>query len=182
MFDILVNSQNAAAVYEKWIQSISSELIDKSIQSYSGINLDNPKQRDSILFPLLRFNMHVIDFWLSNVVFPHEMKIFEYKLMCTAWDLCSEHLNHHLTGFSGTNDTKNILPLTCKQNDLPELEKTNENMRKVLLQSENQAYESLLANVSAKQIIANLVERKIPVLLDSGAIMLELNNKEVAKV
>lgn len=180
VFNILENMQNAVAIYEKWIQSISSQLIDASIQSYTGVNLDDSNQRDSLLFPLLRHNMHVIDFWLSNVVFPHEMKVFENKLICTAWDLCSDHCKKTLTGFSGTNDTKNILPLPIAQNDLEKLENTNEKMREVLLQPENQSYEGLTANISAKETLQRLTKRNIPVLLDAGALMLELNNKEAA--
>ena len=88
VFSILENAPDAMAIYEKWIQSIHKKLIDPSIRTYSGVNLDDPKQRDELLFPLFRYNMHVIDFWLSNVVFSHELKIFEKKLMCTAWDLC----------------------------------------------------------------------------------------------
>lgn len=143
------------------------------------MNLDDSDQRDGQLFPLLRFNMDVIDFWLSNVVFPHELKIFEKKLMCTAWDLCSDHFNHRVTGFSGTNDTKNILPLSIEQKDLKELENTNQEMRKILLNEKNYVYEKP-GNMSGKQILEKLAELKIPVLLDSGALMLELNNQQVA--
>lgn len=82
--------------------------------------------------------------------------------MCTAWDLCSEHMNNTVSGFSGTNDTKNILPLTIAQNDLPELEETNENVRKTLLRHENQAYKSLEPNVSGKTILKMLKEEGIP--------------------
>lgn len=180
VFNILENMQNAVAIYEKWIESISSKLIDSSFQSYTGVNLDDTNQRDNLLFPLLRHNMHVIDFWLSNVVFPHEMKIFDKKLVCTAWDLCSDHYEHLVTGFSGTNDTKNILPLPIAQNDLKELENTNENMREVLLLPENQSYVGLPANISGKQILERLTDQNIPVLLDCAALMLELNNQQVA--
>lgn len=167
-------------IYENWIQSISPELIDISIKSYSAVNLDDAYQRDNLLFPLLRFNMHVIDFWLSKVVFSHEAKCFEKKLMCTAWDLCSDQYIHRVTGFSGTNDTKNVLPMTVAQNDLDKLENTNEEMQKILLQQENQSYERLTANVSGKEILTRLSNSGIRVLLDSGALMLELTNEEVA--
>lgn len=179
VFDILDNTPDAASTYEKWIHKIHPDFIDESIKTYSGVNLDDRHQRDDLLFPLFRFNMHVIDFY-CNMIFSQELKIFEKKLMCTAWDLCSEQYTHQVTGFSGTNDTKNILPLTMGQNDLQELEKTNENMRNVLLHSRNGPYKNLPANVSGTQILIELVKLNIPVLLDSGALMLELNNKQVA--
>lgn len=174
-------SQDSTGIYQKWVESVSPELIDVSIRSYTGVNLSDPQQRDEKLFPVYRFNMHVIDYFLSKVVFPREAKTFEKKLMCTAWDLCSDHMQHPVTGFSGTNDTKNILPLPIAQNDLPELESTNEEVRQTLLRPENQEYVNLPENVSGKEIIERLVDHEIPVLLDSGALMLELNNLEVAK-
>lgn len=88
LFDVLKNKQNPASYYAKWIQSVPRKLLNKSILHYTGINLDNPNQRDEVLFPLLRFNMHVIDFWLESVVYPYEAKIFEKKLINTTWDLC----------------------------------------------------------------------------------------------
>lgn len=78
---MLENEEGSSVIYEKWIQSIAPELKDSSIVSYSGVNLDDTNQRDSLLFPLLRYNMHVIDFWLSNVVFQHEAKTFEQKVL-----------------------------------------------------------------------------------------------------
>lgn len=176
VFEILENMSDAASTYEKWIEKIP--FIDPSIQTYGGVNLDDIRQRDELLFPLFRFNMHVIDFY-CNMVFSQELKIFDKKLMCSAWDLVSDHYTHKVTGFSGTNDTKNILPLTIGQNDLEELEQTNANMRQVLLHPRNTPYKNLPANVSGKQILMELVQLNIPVLLDSGALMLELNNKEV---
>lgn len=181
VFDILENTSDAPPIYEKWIRSIPAQLIDSSVKSYTGVNLDDPYQRDVILFPLLRFNMHAIDFWLSNVVFPHEMKIFDNKLTCTAWDLCSDHFEHLVTGFSGTNDTKNMLPLPIAQNDLAKLQKTNDEMREVLVQPENQSYQRLPANISGIEILKRLTQREIPVLLDCGALILELDNKQVAE-
>lgn len=147
----------------------------------SAINLDDPNQRDS-LFTLFRRNMNVIDFFLSNIVYPYEAKVFEQKLMCSTWDLCSDQLKC-VTGFSGTNDTKDILPLPIVQNDLQELENTNEEMRTILVSiqdAENRSYEKLPSNVSGMYIVKKMAERKIPVLLDSGALMLELTNKQVA--
>lgn len=178
VFSILDNIQEKSAIYGKWIGSIPKELINPSIESYGGVNLEDPNQRAE-LFQLLHKNMHVIDFYVLKVV-SHELKAFEKKLMCTAWDLCSHQLKHKVTGFSGTNDTKNILPMPVAQNDLEELEQTNEQMRQTLLQPRNQPYKRLSPNVSSMEILKELVSHKIPVLLDSGALMLELNNKQVA--
>lgn len=181
VFEILKRNQNAAEIYEKWMNNVPAELTELSIKAYSGVNLSDLNQRDHQLFPLLRFNMYVIDYWLSTDVYPREAKTFEKKLTCTAWDLCNEDMKHVITGFSGTNDTKNILPLPIVQNDLQELEKTNENVHQILLQEEVKTYEKLPANISGKEILKRLVQECIPVLLDSGALILELSNVEVAE-
>ena len=65
----------------------------------------------------------VIDFWLDEVVFPVEAKCFPQKIASTAWDLCSDH--GITTGFSGTDDTRLLLPLTIEQKNLPGLACTN---------------------------------------------------------
>lgn len=89
-FRILAKTQNSSATYEKWVTNIAPELIDPSIETYKGINLSDTVQREDILFPLFRFNMDFIDFFLSNAVFPREAKSFEKKLICTSWDLCRQ--------------------------------------------------------------------------------------------
>lgn len=179
-FDILSKLSNSDEKYKEWISNMSIHRIHKSISAYSGVNLSDATQR-TILFTLLRYNMNVIDFWLANVVFPREAKLFDMKMMCTAWDLCSEEMINVVTGFSGTNDTKLLLPKPICQNDLEELEDTNENVRKTIIQEENDNYVHLESNISGLEILKKLVENRIPVLLDSGALMLELNNEQVAQ-
>lgn len=173
-------SRNAIEIYREWIKPVPSESVDPSIKSYKQINLLDSQQR-IILFRLLKRNMYVIDYWLSNVVFPREAKVFDRKLMCTPWDLCTEHLKFTVTGFSGTNDSQNVLPMPIEQNDLEELEETNEKVRQNLMREENDHYQKLPPNIKGIEILEKLNEFKIPVLLDAGALMLELENAEVAR-
>lgn len=179
-FETLSKFSNSDDKYKEWIADIPSHRVDKSIRTYSGINLSDSNQR-LLLFTLLRYNMNVIDFWLSNVVFPREAKQFNGKMMCTAWDLCSEDNKNVVTGFSGTNDTKLLLPEPICQNDLDELEDTNENVRKTIIKVDNDNYAHLESNISGLEILEKLAVNRIPVLLDAGALMLELNNEQVAE-
>ncbi|XP_037034763.1 uncharacterized protein LOC119073424 [Bradysia coprophila] len=179
-FDTLTKLSNGDEKYKEWISCMPAQRVHKSVRNYGGVNLSDATQR-TMLFTLLRYNMNVIDFWLANTVFPREAKIFDMKMMCTAWDLCSEESSNVVTGFSGTNDTKLLLPKPICQNDLKELEDTNENVRKTIVLEENDNYEHLQSNISGLDILKKLVENRIPVLLDSGALMLELNNEQVAK-
>lgn len=173
-------SENASETYDEWIRLVPPRILHESIKSYSGVNLSDARQRTEYLFPVLRRNMYVIDYWLSNKVFPHEAKMFDAKLMCSAWDLCSHYLVHPVTGFSGTNDTRALLPLPIKQSDLRELEKTNESVRQTLMRAENDRYQALESNITGMAILQRLKANEIPVLIDAGALMLELNNKQVA--
>lgn len=180
-FLFLDRSEDPNVIYKDWIREVPAELVPDAIKEYTGVNLSDAKQRIEHLFPILRRNMYVIDYWLSHVVFPREAKLFDEKLMCTVWDLCNEQLQHKVTGFSGTNDTKVLLPLPIVQNDLPELVATNENNRKTLMRAENNNYKNLAANISGMEILVELNNVGIPVLLDAGALMLELNNEQVAR-
>ena len=41
------------------------------------------------VYPFLRYNTSVIDFWLANIVLPVETKQFPENLKATAWHLAS---------------------------------------------------------------------------------------------
>ena len=74
----------------------------------------------------------MVDFWLDEVVFPVEAKCFPQKIASTAWDLCTS--DHVTTGFSGTDDTRLLLPLSIQQINLPSLACTNGIVLRNLLQ------------------------------------------------
>lgn len=61
------------------IAKVPLDLKDDSIKAYPGVNLFDSNQRDQ-LFRVLRRNMYVIDYWLSEV-FKHEAKVFAHRLM-----------------------------------------------------------------------------------------------------
>jgi hypothetical protein len=175
-------------VYASLLKTIPDNKIHPSVKSYTGINLDNYYQRTKHLFPMLKKAKIVIDFWLSTFVFPKESKQFPGKMTCTAWDLSSQ--NHRLltTRFSGTNDSSQLLPSTIQQNDLDELQDTNRKLEEVLSQEENDSYLALPPQgklsstmTMSEHIIKSLVNNNIKVLLDCGAVMLEMNNEQVAR-
>ena len=88
-----------------------------------------------------------------------------------------------MTGFSGTNDSKILLPLTARYYEIPELTGTNGNLIANLLLRENNRYKSLLPESSAKGILdlISSTDKSIKLLLDVGALMLELSNDQVIK-
>jgi hypothetical protein len=124
--------------------------------------------------------MAVVDYWLNHCVYPRESRVFAYKMVASPWDLCSDIAVRPVTGFSGTNETADLLPAHISQNDLDELKNTNEMVRRNILKEENNNYEALPVGATGRSILKKLVEKKIPLLIDVGALILELTNQQVA--
>ncbi|CAF1598266.1 unnamed protein product [Adineta ricciae] len=126
--------------------------------------------------------MLVINYFLNYFVFPREAKQFPHKLVSSAWDLSSSARSKIITGFSGTNDTQLLLPIHIRQDDLPELQKTDAIVVNNLLKAENEYYQSLAINASTDVILNQLVthQLKINVILDVGALFIDGSNKEIA--
>jgi hypothetical protein len=92
---------------------------------------------------------------------------------------------HPTTGFSGTNDSRKVLPLSVEHLDLPEQKHTNALVLEYLLQPENTV--KLMpprdASGSDAERLLTLVKdmKSVRVILDVGAQILELSNLEVAQ-
>lgn len=89
---------------------------------------------------------------------------------------------HPTTGFSGTNDSKYMLPTPIKQCELPEQLSTNAEVLACLLQEENKydtEYAPQTETLDAATLLEIAVKMDPPVrvLLDVGAQLLEDNEK-----
>ena len=181
--DILRNSSDPDAEYAVWAAA-AGDAMPVSLRCIGGLNLADSAQRRT-LFPLLQFNHAVIEYWLAHAVFPTESKQFNSKLSASAWDLVSQYASPMTTGFSGTNDSKLLLPLSIRQNDLPALLGTNGHVLASLLKSENSGYAALHANCSGEQLLEQICAVDVnplpKVLLDVGALIVEYSNAQVAQ-
>lgn len=106
-------------------------------------------------------------------------------LIMTSQEIAREK-NHPTTGFSGTNDSKYMLPTPIKQCDLPEQLSTNAEVLACLLQPENSydtEYTPQLEKFDAAALLDIAVNMVPPVrvLLDVGAQLLEDNEKIAAR-
>ncbi|CAE7249099.1 unnamed protein product [Symbiodinium natans] len=175
-------SEEAASIYERWTNEMK-EHMPEDLRKWSGVNLDNRQMILQRLYPLLRRHTGVVDFWLDEIVFPVEAKCFPQKITSTAWDLCTP--DHVTTGFSGTDDTRLLLPLSIQQINLPSLACTNGIVLRNLLQKDNNEYttlrpeehpngQSLLSQICRKD------RKPIDVLLDAGAWVTDMSNEELA--
>jgi hypothetical protein len=182
-FTLLHKQDNPPLEYERWTRN--NDLIPEQLRRLSGVNTKDPQQYHDYLFPLFHRNHAVVDFFLSEVVFPKEAKEFPEKLATSGWDLV-EKKRHFTTGFSGTNDGRYLLPTSIIQADPVNQLSTNAMVPTYLLQSENDYY--LLSHQDGKLPTASsflrlLVQQtpEIRVLLDVGAQMLELQNADLAR-
>ncbi|KAH9038807.1 hypothetical protein EDB85DRAFT_392096 [Lactarius pseudohatsudake] len=183
-FDLLAKLDNPDMEYDEWVEF--GEGIPTSLRQVNGVNTKDETQVDEHLFPLFSRNTRVIDFYLSQVVFPRAAKEFPSKLSTSAWDLVEDKSNV-TTGFSGTNDNRYLLPTSITQEDPVSQLSTNALVLQYLLQPENNHYECTEGvngeRESAEAFLRRLVrqEPEIRVLLDVGAQMLELQNEELAR-
>ena len=188
VFKRLDNCSYKHAEYERWIDAIGIDKVPKSLRSLNGVNLDDIEQKET-LYSLLCYSMNVVNFWLSRAVFPRESKQFPHKISMSAWDLClsknkfDSGADKPTTGFSGTNESQLLLPLTIKQRDLPQILGTNAMVLSNLLRSVNNSYYHFgpCADTLDEDILNKAVETGARVLLDVGALMLQMDNKKVAQ-
>ncbi|RYC61027.1 hypothetical protein CHU98_g5182 [Xylaria longipes] len=180
----LMESDQASIEYDAWIKD--SRHMPTSFRQLEGINLKDRPQCINDVFPHLKYGKSVIDYFLGHIVFPKEVKEFPYKLSASGWDI-GKRKAHYTTGFSGTNDSRKVLPLDIKQLDLQSQSHTNALVLEHLLQPENSVIllpdRPSLSVTDAQRFLDTVVnfERPIRVILDVGAQILELNNRQVAE-
>ncbi|XWW92894.1 hypothetical protein V2A60_000821 [Cordyceps javanica] len=182
-FGYLMKSDQSETEYDEWIADAPE--LPSSSRRLEGVNLKDVDHVTQEVFPHLRQAKSVIDYFLSHVVFPKEMKEFSHKLSSSGWDLGAQK-HHATTGFSGTNDSRHVLPLEVKQLDIQKQLHTNALVLENLLRPENRVKlllsdESHLSDTDRLlKFVAN-TENEVHVILDVGAQVLELTNIQVAK-
>ncbi|KAL8375542.1 hypothetical protein RB599_002029 [Gaeumannomyces hyphopodioides] len=183
-FTHLLKSDQPEQDYDEWVRDADS--MPSSFQHLGGVNIKDRGQCTQQIFPYLRYSKGAIDFFLSRVVYPKFMKEFPSKLSASGWDLGEEKV-HPTTGFSGTNDSRELLPLSVNHLDLPDQKHTNGLVLKYLLQDENSVISippRQGSPASDAELLLSLVVNmsdKVQVILDVGAQILELGNAEVAQ-
>lgn len=172
-FELLRKLDNPPLEYEKWVKR-GGRTIPVFLRQLIGVNTKDLQTFTNDVIPIFQRNQAVIDFFLSQVVFPKEAKEFPSKLGTSGWDL-AEHKVNFTTGFSGTNDNSDLLPTSITQRDPVNQLQTNAQVLGHLLRSENARY--IRANgangqpCSVKEFLEILIreQQEIRVLLDVGA-------------
>ncbi|KAG9308685.1 hypothetical protein JVU11DRAFT_11642 [Chiua virens] len=185
-FQILLDEDDPTAEYALWVGDCGSASLPPSLQHLGEFNLESSEQWDKYLYPIFSCNQTAIDFYLSRVVFPKEAKEFPWKLGGSSWDI-AEKKERPITGFSGTNDSRYLLPMSITQLDLDHQQGTNARVLGYLLQPENDSYALIThedSNLSKTREFLKTVVNQIPeirVLLDVGAQILDVSNKKLAE-
>ena len=183
-FNLLAKLDNPEMEYDHWVEL--GQDLPEELRQLNGVNTEDKAQVDEILVPSFSSNKGVVDFYLSQVVFPRAAREFPSKLPTSAWDLVEEKKNF-ATGFSGTNDNRYLLPTSIAQEDPDFVLDTNALVLRHLLLSENDHYECTEGDNGERESATAFLERlikkdpEIRVLLDVGAQMLELQNEALAR-
>lgn len=181
----VLTCEDPASQYERWISQCES--LPEDLRHWNVINLEDEEQsRD--LWKHLHRTQAVVNHFLNTFVFPVHARQFSVKLQASAWDIplpsSPAQRGVKTTGFSGTNDS--LLPRTIKQDDLPHLKQTNAEVLSYLLQVRNRGYQ-LAADrygrrLSEAGLLGELYNRHIRILIDAGAYVIEMDNKDLARL
>ena len=183
-FEHLMCGDQAIAEYRRWIRDAPSTPAE--YRELEGVNLRDRQQCEEVLFPCLRYGKAVIDYFLGQIVFSKEMREWESKLSASGWDIGQVKVRR-TTGFSGTNDSKTLLPLDVAQVDLPIQKSTNAAVLEYLLMPGNTVTplpDNRNPLVSDAMHLLETIFRQWPpvrVILDAGALVLELSSRQVAE-
>jgi hypothetical protein len=183
-FDLLAKLDDGKTEYDHWVEF--EQELRVALPQLNSVNTEDEIQVDTFLMPSLSRNKRVVDFYLSQVVFPRAAREFPHKLSTSAWDLVEDKKNF-TTGFSGTNDNRYLLPTSITQEDPDFVLGTNALVMQYLLRPENDRYECTEGDNGMREPATAFLQRlvkqdpEIRVLLDVGAQMLELLNEEVAR-
>ncbi|KAF7931332.1 hypothetical protein BELL_0384g00070 [Botrytis elliptica] len=181
----VLKSDDPASIYDQW--SMSCSVLPDTLRDWNSINLEDEQQ---MLELWTHFNLSpvIIDYYCNNFVFPAHAKSFSLKLQASGWEIplsSADNPNSITTGFSGTNDNRNLLPLTLKQQDLERLAHTNFEVLTYLLQRRNRQYvvaaDERGRHLSEIDLLRKISKLRIRVLIDAGAQILELSNESLAR-
>ncbi|RDA94782.1 hypothetical protein CP533_4222 [Ophiocordyceps camponoti-saundersi (nom. inval.)] len=164
--------------YSQWVSDCPS--LPESFRVFEGLNLRDKHQCVREVFPMLRYSKSAADYFLSHIVFPKEMRSFPKRLCASGWDIGRQKANP-TTAFSGTIDSRHLLPLGMEQVDLDSQVHTNALILKNLLSDQNTVLRTGLAG--GKELLKELakLEPTPRVILDVGAQFLEMTNQQVAE-
>lgn len=155
-----------------------------ALGTLEGLNLSDKTSAREV-FSTLRYSKKAIDYFLSRIVLPKEMREFP-KLSASGWDI-GRRKSHPTAGFSGTKDTQIFLPIDMKQIHLPDQAHTDAMVLNNMVAPGNEVV--LLSELGhtgpcvGGQLLDVVVGMRpdVKVILDVGAQILEMTNQQIAR-
>jgi hypothetical protein len=175
------------AIFREWVSSVRQDVDPADFLTFDDIlkvDVDNSVQL-SLMHRYLFRSMEVISFWMNNFVFPDSTNQSPFKRVTSAWNLVD---SGQAIGFSGTDDTRFLLPLHIKQvpQSDPKLRSTNGEMIDRVIQCTKRII--LLDDGDGsgrgplwKGIVDQCISLKISALIDVAGLMAGSANEEVAQ-
>lgn len=182
-FEHLLNSDQAAIEYSEWVRTASNSL-PATCRTLGGINIKDRQHCVEQVFPCMRYSKACIDYFLSRLVFPKEVRQFTSKISASGWDMGAK-CAHPLTGFSGTKDAMHLLPLSVNHIDLPSQSHVNAMVLGHLLATSSvETLPAETTGINAEHVLKATmnVNPTVRVLIDCGSAILDQNNNEVAEM
>lgn len=140
------------------------------------------------LYQYFRYHMNTISFWLTFILLPSETAQHLQSIQRTPWHLCNNPYSE-IRGFSGTNDTRYLLPPHVRQesfdcNSLSERKSSSGKMFDLLL-TKTKYYRTIppyLEGVSQqwKKVLILAVRADTHALIDTGALLTGICNVDAA--
>lgn len=84
----LIDSDQADIEYQSWVEDAFE--LPFAFRQLQGVNLKDRPQCVAELFPALRRGKSTVDYFLSHIVFPKEMREFPQKLAASGWDISEQ--------------------------------------------------------------------------------------------
>ncbi|KAM3474189.1 hypothetical protein MY8738_008005 [Beauveria namnaoensis] len=184
LIEHMLTSDDGHDVYGHWFENSNSSM-PVQLQILKAVNLQDDKQFYESFYPNIRYSIKAIDHFLSRLVFPTELGAFSQHMAASGWDL-AEVKAHPTTGFSGTTDQCELLPLDMKQLNLPTQAHTNALVLNNILNTENTVLsvhtELEKRSFDGSDLIDHVIkDGQIRVILDVGAQVIKLSNRQVAE-
>jgi hypothetical protein len=177
--------------YNLWLGMDCSHIpadIFERIDHVNKIDISNQGQLVEI-HKYFGLNMNTISFWLKFSLFPKETPVHTESIQRTPWDLCSG-VRSGVRGFSGTNDSRFLLPLHVRQesfDEIPDQDRKSSSGKMIHLLLEKcsrlvslppSTMES--ATLEWKNLLVLATELETHALIDTGALLTGVSNVEAA--
>jgi hypothetical protein len=176
--------------YNLWLES-HSHIPSVSFDRINDVNKIDISNQDQLVEVHKYFgvNMRMIGFWLRHILFPDETPQHIHSIQRTPWHLCGGPRNE-VRGFSGTNDTRFLLPLHVRQesfDEISDIERKSSSGKMIhLLLEKSSQFISMPPVIDEhftlqwQKLLILAINLRTHALIDTGALLTGISNVDAA--